>query len=572
MSNLMSALELSAISCCLDPFGYEVADSKSWRSLPHQSRAKPVLELGMSGHGERDNHTFYDIRCRLAVCCTDTVPEQHLDWVVQRRLVQLREELHSCVKHELGKSYAQLFAKAPFAKRGGFSGTTERLQVWLETLAMCINEGSASPTLVARVFNFLEIQAQERRQPNFGVAVSPSKVSHSDDHESPVAMERCSPPVSGASKGDIADATTELDQEETAAEVADCAEEKCVSGSEDEPGPARAFSFTMDHCDSADVPDVADVVDDGPDVVDAKCSGARSVDTEQSSPAKREMASVRSPDDMSPSEARAASGMVESYLAPYGFDVACAERWRTTPAWSRGRPRLRLSIVGHEERGSHTYYKVRCIFSAEIPDLKLEWSAQRRLAQLRDGLHDITKNELGKHYVRIFEKAPFAKRGGLSGTTGRLQKWLETLASCVNEGTAAPALVAQIFLFLDAPPQIEHHTSAVASSLSEAKTLETPSMSSTPIAGSTAVRRSLTRGSSDRGASSGEEVVGEFTTDEENFSSWSPEKRRAGYTKLREWFSELRRRLERKMQRESSPSRSPRPEARLAANSANLGA
>ena len=54
------------------------------------------------------------------------------------------------------------------------------------------------------------------------------------------------------------------------------------------------------------------------------------------------------------------------------------------------------------------------------------------------------KNKLGKAYDHIFVSAPFAKRGGLTGTTERLRRWLATLAASVNEGKVSPDLVTSL--------------------------------------------------------------------------------------------------------------------------------
>lgn len=276
--------------------------------------------------------------------------------------------------------------------------------------------------------------------------------------------------------------------------------------------------------------------------------------------------------------------MVSLYLAPFGYMVANPEEWQQTPKRSFGTPTLALSVNGHEERGSHTYYDVHCWFVAKKPSLHLEWLAQRRLANLREELHDIVKNELGKSYSEVFAKAPFAKRGGFSGTTLRLQRWLEVLATSVNDGTAPPALVAQVLLFLGAPAQTEHHSAAGDAEPPRAeRTGEAGGAGPRSRERSSSATRSRSGGEAfalggepglgqaraaalqappprrdlvDRGCSSCDEAA-EATTDDEGPASWSPEKRRAGYEKLREWFKELRRRLESRVKRQGT-SMSPR--------------
>mmetsp|Transcript_33045 Transcript_33045/g.73596 ORF Transcript_33045/g.73596 Transcript_33045/m.73596 type:complete len:692 (+) Transcript_33045:73-2148(+) len=141
------------------------------------------------------------------------------------------------------------------------------------------------------------------------------------------------------------------------------------------------------------------------------------------------------------------------YLSQYGYDALEPTNWRTSPSSSSTRPTLALGVVGHGERDKHTFYDVQCSLQADDPNGCMQWVAQRRLAQLREGLHDVTKRELGKDYNPLFADAPFALRGGLCGTTGRLQKWLETLADCINKGEASPTLVTEVLQFLEAPAE-----------------------------------------------------------------------------------------------------------------------
>merc|ERR1719183_767873 len=85
----------------------------------------------------------------------------HMEWRIQRRLCQLREDLHDFVKSELGKSYNDLFSETPFARSGGLKGTTARLTKWLEKLSFCINQLLVGPLLVAFVLSFFEAPAPE---------------------------------------------------------------------------------------------------------------------------------------------------------------------------------------------------------------------------------------------------------------------------------------------------------------------------------------------------------------------------------------------------------------------------
>lgn len=166
---------------------------------------------------------------------------------------------------------------------------------------------------------------------------------------------------------------------------------------------------------------------------------------------------------------------VAPYLEPYGYHAADAHQWRQSPSSAatgaggavtggaeaddsvaearKAGPRLSLLVAGHREDGGHTWYTLAC--SLEAPAIqRLEWHAHRRLAQLRLGLHDRTKAELGVNYPKYFGEAPFAKKGGLPGTTARLHSWFAALAECINAAAAPPALVAIVLRFLDTPDPV----------------------------------------------------------------------------------------------------------------------
>ena len=85
----------------------------------------------------------------------------------------------------------------------------------------------------------------------------------------------------------------------------------------------------------------------------------------------------------------------------------------------------------------------------------MKWTAPRRLHQLREGLHDPVKSDLGEGYAGLFGNTPFAMMGRPIGTTERLSEWLKTLASAINSGKLKPALVARTLFFLRGPPEVE---------------------------------------------------------------------------------------------------------------------
>jgi hypothetical protein len=63
----------------------------------------------------------------------------------------------------LAGDYTRHFAATPFAHKGGMPGTTARLDAWFQALAVCINWGSASPSLVATVLHYTEAPEPDPR-------------------------------------------------------------------------------------------------------------------------------------------------------------------------------------------------------------------------------------------------------------------------------------------------------------------------------------------------------------------------------------------------------------------------
>jgi hypothetical protein len=94
----------------------------------------------------------------------------------------------------------------------------------------------------------------------------------------------------------------------------------------------------------------------------------------------------------------------------------------------------------------------------------LKWKCRKRLFSIREDLHDPIKEALGPVYVARFEETPFAKYGGLPGTTARLKDWFRTLAEMINAGFVAPDLVSLVLCYLCAPTTKRMSSSSNASS------------------------------------------------------------------------------------------------------------
>jgi len=114
-------------------------------------------------------------------------------------------------------------------------------------------------------------------------------------------------------------------------------------------------------------------------------------------------------------------------------------------------PELCLQVTGHAEAFGHTWYHVRCSLGCPWSGANLQWQAKWRLVHLRKFLHGPVKSSLGPTYERFFARAPFARKGGLPGTTFRLDAWCKALARCINLRACPPGLVWLTLSFLQVP-------------------------------------------------------------------------------------------------------------------------
>ena len=80
-----------------------------------------------------------------------------------------------------------------------------------------------------------------------------------------------------------------------------------------------------------------------------------------------------------------------------------------------------VEVTGHREVGGHTTYMIEGTANGA------PWRAERRLSEMR-ALHDRVVEALGPaRYDTFFADASFAPRGGLPGTTGKLNRWCKRL-------------------------------------------------------------------------------------------------------------------------------------------------
>mmetsp|Transcript_63055 Transcript_63055/g.118000 ORF Transcript_63055/g.118000 Transcript_63055/m.118000 type:complete len:230 (+) Transcript_63055:48-737(+) len=143
------------------------------------------------------------------------------------------------------------------------------------------------------------------------------------------------------------------------------------------------------------------------------------------------------------------------YLSSFGFGAQSHMEWSSTHMGRvklEAQPALEIVIRGHEELGSHTWYILDCaVWRPSLEFARSEWRCYRRLAHLRQGLHDPVKDVLGPAYAESFSAAPFAGLGGRSGTTARLRSWCQRLCRCINDAEVPPVVAAITLQLLAAP-------------------------------------------------------------------------------------------------------------------------
>lgn len=129
--------------------GFDVGDALKWTAPADAS--SPAVRIDVVCHSEVNGHTWYQLRCDIS-----TPDKVHaLTWSTQRRLEQLRTQLHDPLKADLGENYSEFFRGARFAHRGGLPGTSNRLAAWCGSLARHISCRRVSPAVAALTLRFL---------------------------------------------------------------------------------------------------------------------------------------------------------------------------------------------------------------------------------------------------------------------------------------------------------------------------------------------------------------------------------------------------------------------------------
>mmetsp|Transcript_153371 Transcript_153371/g.278719 ORF Transcript_153371/g.278719 Transcript_153371/m.278719 type:complete len:196 (-) Transcript_153371:91-678(-) len=119
---------------------------------------------------------------------------------------------------------------------------------------------------------------------------------------------------------------------------------------------------------------------------------------------------------------------------------------------NRPSPEIAVAVLGHAEEARCTVYELACAMrAAKAGAERVKWVCKKRLCELREELHDPLKEALGSEYAVRFSATPFARHGGLPGTTARLRDWFKTLSDCLSGDIIKPQECALVLQFLDTP-------------------------------------------------------------------------------------------------------------------------
>lgn len=134
---------------------------------------------------------------------------------------------------------------------------------------------------------------------------------------------------------------------------------------------------------------------------------------------------------------------LEAYLKSRGFDPG-----------SSTRPQLEIVVRIHDEEYGHTWYRLDCTILYPGGETYV-WFSSKRLCHFRQRLHDRLKDAMcPEDYEKLFASAPFARHGGLAGTTKRLSAWCMNLARSANGETFPPQFLVLVLCFIDTPRYI----------------------------------------------------------------------------------------------------------------------
>merc|ERR1719247_2585297 len=129
--------------------------------------------------------TYYEIDAALHARGSK---EPFLKWTCMRTLAILRVHIHDLVERNLGSEvYKKHFKGTPFAARGGFSGTTARLDAWFKTCGICASLALLRPKVIADILTLLEAptNANDRLQDWYNESAPSGRVNARPEPRTP---------------------------------------------------------------------------------------------------------------------------------------------------------------------------------------------------------------------------------------------------------------------------------------------------------------------------------------------------------------------------------------------------
>lgn len=113
--------------------------------------------------------------------------------------------------------------------------------------------------------------------------------------------------------------------------------------------------------------------------------------------------------------------------------------------------KLSVQVTGHEEDEGSTWYQLQCSSTPSGCE-QVNWCTRMRLCKIRECMHHPVKEALADLYPQYFADTPFARRGGLPGSTARLQAWFASLGKCIEEEALSNRIFTELVQILGAPP------------------------------------------------------------------------------------------------------------------------
>jgi len=172
------------VAAYLTFFDYSAIDADMWAD-PEGFDGIPELVMRVTRNEKVSSATYYEIDAALHARGSK---EPFLKWTCMRTLAILRVHIHDLVERNLGSEvYKKHFKGTPFAARGGFSGTTARLDAWFKTCGICASLALLRPKVIADILTLLEAptNANDRLQDWYNESAPSGRVNARPEPRTP---------------------------------------------------------------------------------------------------------------------------------------------------------------------------------------------------------------------------------------------------------------------------------------------------------------------------------------------------------------------------------------------------